>query len=105
MFPATTLPGTGDSITILIGVGVLVGKGIKVGGSDTDVAGSDNGLLVGGATCVIGNVVGKPLADVMGVRVGAEVFVGISVSAICSGELLRLHALNIMDKINNRKYP
>lgn len=91
---------------MLIGVGVLVGKGIKVGGRETDVAGSDKGLLVGGATCVMGNVVGNPLFDESNVRVGAGVFVGISVSAsCCSGELLKLHELNITDNINSKTYP
>jgi hypothetical protein len=91
---------------MLIGVGVLVGKGAKVGGSEMDVAGSDRGLLVGGATCVIGNVVGKPLFEEISVRVGADVFVAIPVSAsCCSGELLKLQALNITDKSKNKRYP
>jgi hypothetical protein len=60
---------------------------------------------VGGATCVIGKVVGSPLADEIRVRVGAGVLVGISVNAnCCSGELLKLQALNITDNNKNSKY-
>jgi hypothetical protein len=84
---------------------VLVGKAAKVGGSETDVGGSDKGLVVAAATCVMGNVVGKPLFEEIRVRVGADVFVAISVSASCSGELLKLQALNITDNNNNKRYP
>jgi len=88
-----------------MGVGVLVGNGIKVGGKEMDVGGNTKDWLVGGATCVMGKVVGKPFADEISVRVGAGVFVGISVNASCSsGELLKLHALNITDNNKKSKY-
>ena len=54
----------------------------------------------------MGNVVGNPLFDERSVRVGADVFVAISVSAsCCSGELLKLHALKITDSNKNKRYP
>jgi hypothetical protein len=40
MFPATILPGIGDRITMLIGVGVLVGKKPNAGGNEIEVGGS-----------------------------------------------------------------
>jgi hypothetical protein len=40
MFPATTFPGMGDKMTILIGVGVLVGKKPNTGGNEIEVGGS-----------------------------------------------------------------
>ena len=53
----------------------------------------------------MGKVVGNPFADEISVRVGAGVFVGISVNASCSsGELLRLQALNITDNNKNNRY-
>ena len=49
---------------------------------------------------------GRPLFDVMSVRVGAGVLVGISVNeSCCSGELLRLQALNSSKNNKDMKYP
>ena len=53
----------------------------------------------------MGKVVGNPLFDEMSVRVGADVFVGISVNAsCCSGELLKLHPARTADIRNNSTY-
>ena len=90
---------------MLIGVGLLVGKAANVGGNEMDVGGSTSDWLVGGATCVMGNVVGNPLPDEINVRVGADVFVAISVKDSCSGELLKLQALKITDINNTNTYP
>jgi len=53
----------------------------------------------------MGKVVGSPLADEISVRVGADVFVAISVNESCSGELLKLQALNTTVNSNNKTYP
>ena len=53
----------------------------------------------------MGNVVGNPLPDVIKVRVGADVFVDISVKESCSGELLKLQALNINNNNIKNIYP
>ena len=48
---------------------------IRDGGIEFEVGGKTSDWLVGGATCVIGNVVGKPLTPEINVRVGADVLV------------------------------
>jgi hypothetical protein len=77
--PETTLPGIGDKITMLIGVGVLVGKKAKVGGNDMEVGGSWPLCVVGTKRAVTATVVGRPLIACP-VPVEAGVFVGTSVS-------------------------
>src|SRR5688572_21431460 len=77
-FPETMFPGIGDKITILIGVGVLVGKKAKVGGNDIEVGGSCPLWVVGTTSAVTGKVVGSipvgcPVPVPTGVLVGTSV--------------------------------
>ncbi len=102
MFPATMLPRVGDSITITVGSGVLVGASGIGGKTATDVGGSCD-CVVGNVSGVMGNVVGTPLVG-KSVRVGWDALVGalVIVSICSSGAPPRLQALIMHISVSRR---